>query len=252
MSLTAAIDALLAYVANDSSAPDYHSLSSFDRAVYLAAWRLGLADRLPRGLFSEPPAAVLYCGHTQVMLAHDPAAAGRPDGVIVTAPSWEDDMRRLRFLALQEEAKRRECDVPARQAAVATLDERALTAYLHDPRQRLTQVARLLGCTTRDLAPRRCPKLHQAMQGHRRDAGVSCASTDTTDLVPPPGLTRWQSAAELAARLHRNVAGVESFLRRHRAVCKDCAIKVDNPRPREPRFLYNTAEVWPVLLRRRG
>jgi hypothetical protein len=55
------------------------------------------------------------------------------------------------------------------------------------------------------------------------------------------------SAADLANQLGQPIPRVESFLRRFREDSPDCAIEIDNPRPREPRYLYRTKEVWPAL-----
>ncbi len=66
---------------------------------------------------------------------------------------------------------------------------------------------------------------------------------------PPVGepLTTFLSAAELARRVGRPPAGVESFLRRFRTKHPDCAVGVDDPRKGEPRALYRTADVWGPL-----
>jgi hypothetical protein len=64
----------------------------------------------------------------------------------------------------------------------------------------------------------------------------------------PPGILRaLMSARELADALRQPVPRVESFLRRYRISHPDCANEQNNPRTREPRFYYHTAEVWPAL-----
>jgi hypothetical protein len=57
------------------------------------------------------------------------------------------------------------------------------------------------------------------------------------------------SAGDLARVLQQPVARVESFLRRHRVTYPDCCTEVEEGgrRKNEPRYLYRTADVWPVL-----
>jgi hypothetical protein len=59
------------------------------------------------------------------------------------------------------------------------------------------------------------------------------------------------SAADLARQLRQPMRRVETFLRRyHREEHQDCRTEVPNPRKREPKYLYRTADVWPALLER--
>jgi hypothetical protein len=57
------------------------------------------------------------------------------------------------------------------------------------------------------------------------------------------------SAPDLARQFGLPVDRVESALRRFRKDHPDCFTEVENPRKNEPRYLYRTAEVCPVLQR---
>jgi hypothetical protein len=59
-------------------------------------------------------------------------------------------------------------------------------------------------------------------------------------------------AAELARRLGQRTDRVESFLRRLREQFPDCYINTEQPRVNEPRYLYRTADVWPLLERKQN
>jgi hypothetical protein len=55
-------------------------------------------------------------------------------------------------------------------------------------------------------------------------------------------------ARDLATKIGENAGWVEPFLRRYHEAHPECRIEVPNPKPREPRWLYRTTEVWPALL----
>jgi hypothetical protein len=57
------------------------------------------------------------------------------------------------------------------------------------------------------------------------------------------------SAPDLAKRLKLPLSRVESCLRRFRDRHRDCCEEVENRRRNEPRYLYRTADVLPVLQR---
>jgi hypothetical protein len=64
-------------------------------------------------------------------------------------------------------------------------------------------------------------------------------------------LSRLLSASDLqralSERLGRPCRGVASFLARHRKVAVDCFEMVEGRRRTEPKIIYRTADVWPVL-----
>lgn len=66
----------------------------------------------------------------------------------------------------------------------------------------------------------------------------------------PPGepAAVFLSAAELARRVGRDEAAVETFLRRYRKAHPDCFTEVPDTRKNEPRVLYRTADVWGPLV----
>src|SRR5262249_40582538 len=70
------------------------------------------------------------------------------------------------------------------------------------------------------------------------------------DPASPP-LSRLLSAADLtrilSARLGRPCGGVDSFLARYRKEHLDGFEAIDGRRMNEPRIMYRTADVWPVL-----
>jgi hypothetical protein len=57
------------------------------------------------------------------------------------------------------------------------------------------------------------------------------------------------SAGDLARLLKLSLPRVESALRRYRENHPDCFTEAENPRKNEPRYLYRTADVLPVLRR---
>jgi hypothetical protein len=57
------------------------------------------------------------------------------------------------------------------------------------------------------------------------------------------------SARDLAEPLGQPVSRVESALRRYRQICPDCCVYSNNPRRNEPKYLYRTDEVMPILRR---
>jgi hypothetical protein len=66
---------------------------------------------------------------------------------------------------------------------------------------------------------------------------------------PETPLPVFISASDLARFLGLPPARVESALRRFRSDHPDCAFEVDNPRRNEPRYLYRSADVRPVMER---
>lgn len=66
----------------------------------------------------------------------------------------------------------------------------------------------------------------------------------------PPGepAAVFLSAAELARRVGRDEAAVDTFLRRYRKAHPDCFTEVPDTRKNEPRVLYRTADVWQPLV----
>jgi hypothetical protein len=65
----------------------------------------------------------------------------------------------------------------------------------------------------------------------------------------PTALPAMLSAPDLARWLDLPVSRVESALRRYRTEHRDCCQEVENRRRNEPRYLYRTADVLPVLQR---
>jgi hypothetical protein len=104
MSLTQAIDDLLAYVENHWKSPDYGDrvpeFNTLDTAVYLAARGMGLHDTdLPRKDATFSDAEVVFFGRTNVPGVWDK----RPDRpvtlMLMATQGWMADMLALRALA---------------------------------------------------------------------------------------------------------------------------------------------------------
>jgi hypothetical protein len=72
-----------------------------------------------------------------------------------------------------------------------------------------------------------------------------------TDPQESPVLPLLLSAGGLAKLINQPEARVETFLRRFRESNRDCVEEIPNPRRREPRYLYRTADVWGPLQERR-
>jgi hypothetical protein len=74
-----------------------------------------------------------------------------------------------------------------------------------------------------------------------------------TEKLPVDDEVAWPvmlSAPDLARRLRLSDDRVESALRRFRKKHPDCCEEVENPRKNQPRYLYRTADVLPILERR--
>jgi hypothetical protein len=70
------------------------------------------------------------------------------------------------------------------------------------------------------------------------------------DEVPPQEpaiLPAFAEPSYLAACLQQPVDRVDSYLRNYRKNHPDCCVQVPHQRKSEPKCLYRTAEVWPVL-----
>jgi len=82
-----------------------------------------------------------------------------PDRVFLVAgsPRWFIDMETLRGLTETKPAT----------APKQSLDVQALALLLADPTRKIKEIAKLLNRPTQSLAPKRCPKLHQAMAARR-------------------------------------------------------------------------------------
>jgi hypothetical protein len=85
------------------------------------------------------------------------------------------------------------------------------------------------------------PAVEPAVQATGVTARVATAAAGHSPLA----------SKELAAKLGPSVShdAVDSFLRRYRAKYPDCFITVDDDdrRRNQPKYLYHTADVWPVL-----
>jgi hypothetical protein len=66
--------------------------------------------------------------------------------------------------------------------------------------------------------------------------------------VLAPELTFFMPASQLAEKIDRPVASVESFLRRYREKYPDCCFETDGRRRNEPKYMYRTKDVWHALL----
>jgi hypothetical protein len=67
-----------------------------------------------------------------------------------------------------------------------------------------------------------------------------------------PALPPFAPVKQLAERLHQPISVIRSCLTRYLKDHTDCREPVPRPRKGEPRFLYRTADVWPMLLERYG
>jgi hypothetical protein len=101
-----------------------------------------------------------------------------------------------------------------------------------------------------DFASRRTP-LAGAVAGKRSPAAtapVEGEDAGTEEQLPLPAL---MSAPDLARSLGLSEDQVDSFLRRYRTAYPDCYIENESPRKTDPKYLYRTADVLPVLTKRR-
>lgn len=104
------------------------------------------------------------------------------------------------------------------------------------------------------LLPRYSPVL-LAMSEHERAAAACELLADILESGPRPPtapapvapLPALMAASDLADRLGRPLAAVETFLRRFRATSEGCFVEVDTGVQNEPKYLYRTAVVWPAL-----
>jgi hypothetical protein len=89
-------------------------------------------------------------------------------------------------------------------------------------------------------------RLHSPPQpGSRNDSGPFTKADMNAEA--PGGLSVLLSAPDLARILGQPPQRVETFLRRLREDSRECFMETNNPRPREPKYLYRTAVVWPAL-----
>jgi hypothetical protein len=109
-----------------------------------------------------------------------------------------------------------------------------------------------------DLMIRWCDRLERKVDALRSanererplsETGSVRGSTSAGLAAPqtPGVLPQLLSAADLARCLGQPPDRVETFLRRVRTKCLDCYIEVESPRKGEPRYLYRTKDVWPLL-----
>jgi hypothetical protein len=104
------------------------------------------------------------------------------------------------------------------------------------------------------LPRKRVNRLRRAIADERlKLLGVVKESAMTAPDDSPPQATLL-SAGDLekilTARLGRECGGVDSFLARHRKVAMDCFEFIEGQRKTEPRILYRTKDVWPILWRK--
>ena len=82
----------------------------------------------------------------------------------------------------------------------------------------------------------------------QREPGVAVPPSPTTDTdLDTLVLPKLISAPDLARKLQLPLPRVDSALRRYREIHPDCAVEVENRRPNEPRYLYRTGDVQPVV-----
>jgi hypothetical protein len=78
-------------------------------------------------------------------------------------------------------------------------------------------------------------------------APYSESQAGTGMTVQTPILPEMLSAADLAREIGMDPRRVESFLRRYRKRYPDCCEQIESPRKNEPKYLYRTKDVVPVL-----
>jgi hypothetical protein len=183
MSLTKAIDNLLAYVDRDPN-HDFAKYVDLDGAVYLEARLVGLHDAMPR---KEPIPDIEYLDWPEPsVIAPDfelfgytncpgswtgpaPSAPGFADEVpprfltLMPSNGWRKDMLMLRMLADQKSGQQAK-PMPESNMSV---EARALAVFFQHPDWTKKEIADEVGCHEKSLAPSRCKKLDAAIKARK-------------------------------------------------------------------------------------
>ena len=103
MTLTQAIDALLAFVDEHYRTPDYGDrlpeFDTLDKEVYVEACRAGLQDSMPRRDATFNSHQIVYFGRTNVPGCWSSPADAPSTLVLMATPGWKADMEILLALA---------------------------------------------------------------------------------------------------------------------------------------------------------
>jgi hypothetical protein len=75
-------------------------------------------------------------------------------------------------------------------------------------------------------------------------------AADPPQQVAEAAAPEFLSVSDLAGLLHLSVDQVDAFLRRYRKKYPDCCIETEGRRKNDPKYLYRSADVLPVLEQR--
>jgi hypothetical protein len=97
-------------------------------------------------------------------------------------------------------------------------------------------------------------------ESHAEDVKAAAGTTKAPTPIPEHSqghgnsspLPTLATVKELAERLHQPESVIRTCLGRYRKTHTDCCEPVPRPRKREARYVYRTADVWPMLLQRYG